>query len=362
MVIGMVKKSKKTYIYIIVFIIIIFVLVNPTSRQTILGLFNYSNRSEKELELINEFTVDASISNLGIYNERIIEAKDNSLLFLDFNGFEVFKEESELNNPDILYGEKSIYIMDSSSGKINIYDKEGEEVKNIDVANPFYRLEEKEDEIFIFRKDGDQENIDIVNREGSIVQTHLENIPILTADIADSKEDYLVSTLDIDKELKSILTVYSIDGEERFHIDIEDEIVIYSKFIKEDILVATEKSLYYIKDEKIKWEKDYENIKDVEIRDNEILILYDNNYEILNLRGKIKKEIVLNVNLEKILLTNDEVFIFGKNNIIIPERKKNRLNFKSEEEILDLKYDDDNLLIEKENKIEIYKLKGKGDK
>lgn len=352
------KKPRKIKIYIIVILVLSIVFIYPKTRHDI---FNIFTSSEKELKLTSEFARDKEMGSMDIYDERIIEWKDNSLLFLDFNGFEVFKEEFTFKNPEIYWGKDNLYIMDKSLGEIKIFNKIGEEVKKIDSETAFSKIQDKEDNVLIFKKDGDDEIVDIIDEDGEILQSHLEKIPILTVDVND-RDEYLISTLDIDKELNSIASIYSKTGEELFTLDLKNEIIIYSKFIKDDLLIATDRSLYFIKNGEVKWEKEYENIKDLEVVDNDILIVYDNKFEILNLKGKIKKEIVLNQSLENILMTEDEIFIWGKNSIIIPKRKKNKLDFKSDEEILDIKYDSKNLLIQKQGKVEIYELIEKGDK
>lgn len=356
-------KIPKTFkIYLIILIILLIIFINPNTRLSILSVFDSFTGVEKELELISEFAIDKDIKGLDIYDEKIIQWKDNSLSFLDFNGFEVLKKDFEFKDPHIFWGEETIYIMDRSSGDIYLLNKEGDTIERKKLKSPFYKLQAKEDKTLLYRKDGDEESVDIIDENGDLLKTHKENIPILTVDVKDKKEDYSISTLDIDKELRSIVTVYSIDEKELFTLDIKDEIIVYSDFIKNDLLIGTEKGLYFIDNGKIKWEKEYNDLKDIKMLDDEIFLLYDNNFEKLNLRGKTKEKVVLSKPLEKILVTNEETFIFGENDIIVPKKNKNLLNFKTKEGILDLKYDDGKLLVKKESKLEIYETKEKGEK
>lgn len=137
---------------------------------------------------------------------------------------------------------------------------------------------------------------------------------------------------------------------------------MYNEFIGNKAIIATEETIYLIEDGKIKWNKKIDNIKDVKLINQSIYVLYNNKFEILNLKGKTKEEIVLTSDLENIRFMEDNIVLFGKRNIIIPEKKKNILNFKTKEDILDLKYDNGKLLIHKMNKVEIYNIKEKGDK
>lgn len=355
------KISKSFKIYLIILIIFAIIFINPNARSGIPSIFNSFSGVEKELEIISEFDIDKDTKTLDIHGERVISWRDNNLSFLDFKGSEVLKKDLTFKEPDMVVGEEVLYLMDKSSGHIYLLNKAGDTLERINLKSPFYGLQEKDGKIIIYRGDDDA-NIDIIDQSGDLLRTHKENIPILTADIKDRKQDYLISTLDMDKGLKSIATIYSSSGEELMSLDIKDEIIVYSKFIKDNLLIATEKSLYFIENNKIKWEKKYDGLKDIKLIDKDILVLYNNKFQVINLRGKVRKEIVLTKALENILATKDDIFIYGKNHIIIPETNKNILNFKTEEKIINLRYDGGNLLVGKEGKVEIYKIKKKGDK
>ena len=103
------------------------------------------------------------------------------------------------------------------------------------------------------------------------------------------------------------------------------------------------------------------NLKDIEARDRKIYLLYDDKFEILNLKGKIKEEFSLSSDLEKIKFIGKDPLLFGKRNIVMPQKKNHILNFETDEDIVDLKYSEGSLLIQKKAKVEIYKIKEKGD-
>lgn len=252
--------------------------------------------------------------------------------------------------------------MDKSSGDLYLLNKNGETMDRIDLKTPFYKLKEEGEYLYIYRKDGDKESVDILDRKGNHLKTHEENIPILNVKIGNKEKEYLVSTLDIDKELKSIVSVYSIEGKEIESIELKDEIVAYSEFIKEKVIIATERTVYLLENGKIKWDKKIEGLKDVKVINKDIYLLYNNKFEIIDLKGKTKEEIVLTLDLENIRFVEDSVLLFGKKDILMPGKKKDILNFKSKEDILDLKYENGKLLIQKQGKVEIYNINEKGEK
>lgn len=355
------KMPKGYKIYLIILLIAVVILIIPASREKIFSSLNLFSQSEKELKLVNEFNIDKGLENIDISKEKIIKWDDNKLSFLDFNGFEVLAKEFKFNNPEVYFADETIYVMDKDSGKVQLLDKAGEKIKELDLKFPFLKLKEDGDKIYIYKKDGDTEIVDIINKEGELLKTHEEKIPILSVTMGNKDTQYLVSVLDMSGALKSVVDIYSIDGNDIGNIEFEDELVIYSEFIGEKVLIATEKKIYLLEDAKVKWDKAIKDIKDVRVMGKDIYLLYDDKFEILNLKGRTKEDILLKEDLENIMVTEEGVLLIGKRNIVIPEKDKNILEFKSEEDIIDVKYDEGNLLIQKNGNIEIYKMIGKGD-
>ncbi len=356
------KQNKKLIMYVIIILIITIIFIIPTSREKIFSRSNLFSKPERELLLINEFNMDRAIEEIDIDYDRIIAFKDKKIFFWDFNGFELLKKDFNFEELDVIFGKDIIYAMDKSLGKLHLLNKEGKTVEKIDLKTPFDKLKEEGENIYIYRKDGDAEYIDIIDRKGSIIKAHEERIPILTLSMRDDGQEYMVATLDIDKKVNSLLDSYSIEGENIENIKFKDEVIVYSQYVGKRIVLASEKNIYLLKNGSIKWEKKIKNLKDIKVRNNKIYVLYNDKFEILSLRGKIKEEFKVNIDLENIRFIKEDVLLFGKRDILIPQNKNDILKFKADSDILNLKYNEENLLIEKEGKVEIYKLKEKGDK
>lgn len=355
------KQRKILRISSIIVLIIAIILIIPASRERLFRGSKLFSRSEKELLLIKDLNVGSGIEEIDISYDTIIASKYKSLNFYDFNGAEILKKDFKWKELDIVFGKELIYAMDKSSGKLEILNKEGKRLEKIDLKMPFDRLKEEGENIHIYRKDGDAEYIDTIDRKGSSVNTHEERIPILTLSMRDNGQEYMVSSLEQDERLNSMLDIYSIEGEHLENISLKDRVVVYSQYIGKEILVASGKNIYLLKDGKIKWEKKINNLKDIEARDRKIYLLYDDKFEILNLKGKIKEEFTLSSDLEKIKFIGKDPLLFGKRNIVMPQKKNHILNFETDEDIVDLKYSEGSLLIQKKAKLEIYKIKEKGD-
>lgn len=356
------KMPKLFKIYIIILLILVVVLVIPSSREKILGSLNLFNTSEKQLELVSEFNIDKGLEKIDILGENVIKAYENKVSFLDFNGFEVLKKQFDYQEPDVYFGDETIYMMDKATGKLRLIDKAGEDIREMDLKLPFLKLKEDGDKIYVYRKSGDKESVDIINKEGELIKTHEENIPLLSVSIGNKDKEYLVSVLDVNQDLKSVINIYSIDGDDVGKLEIKDELVLYSEFIRDKVLIATEKKIYLLEGAEVKWEKSIKDLKDIKAVDKDIYLLHDDKFEILSLKGSTKEEIILKENLENIRFIDGGILLFGKRDIVVPQKKNNILEFKSQEDIKDVKYDEGKLLIQKEGKVEIYNIVEKGDK
>ena len=355
------KMPKGYKIYLMVLLILVVALVIPASREKIFTTLNLFNTSEKELQLASEFNVDKGPADIDIYKENVIKLNDSKLSFLDFNGFEVSSKDIKFKNPEIYFGEETIYVIDKFAGKVQLLDKEGEKIKDLDLKLPFIKLKEDGNKIYIYRKDEDLETVDIINKEGELLKTHEEKAPILSVSMGNKDKEYLVSVLDMDEELKSVVDVYSIDGNDIGNIEFNDEVVIYSEFIVDNVLIATDKKIYILEGKEIKWEKAIKDIKDIKVVGKEIYLLYADKFEILNSKGRVKEDIVLEKDLDNIRFIENGILLFGKRDIVIPDKKDNILEYNSKEDIVDVKYYESNLLVQKDGKVEIYNIVEKGD-
>lgn len=105
-----VKLPKSFKIYLMILLVLAVIFINPESREQIFSTLNLFSKPEKELKLVNEFTVDKQVEKLDLFNEKVIVWKEKNLSFLDFNGFETLKKNFEFKDPRYKFWKrKSIY-------------------------------------------------------------------------------------------------------------------------------------------------------------------------------------------------------------------------------------------------------------
>ncbi len=354
------KKSNLIKIGLGLGLILLALLIIPDTRESIVGIFI---KPERELELLNTINIEADTKRVDLYHENILKLKENSLEFLDYSGVISHKKDLKLKNPDLLIGKENFYVFDKVSGQINILDENAEIIETISLKEEFYKLEEEGENLLIHRKDEDKnsETIDVIDKKAKTLKSYENSMPILSFTIKDEEINYLVASLDVSKDLKSTVSAYSKDDKELYFLEIKDEIVIHSEFIKNNLLIFTDQAIYFLDKDEIKWQKKYKDLKDIKLVEKEILLLQGDKFQRLSLRGRVKEEIDIEEDLEKILPAGKDIILYGKNNITIAAKKKNLLDFKLQEDLLDLRYEDGNLFVFKEDKLERYKIKNKGE-
>lgn len=144
------------------------------------------------------------MEKVDIFNDKIIEWKNKNLSILDLNGFEVLKKDFKFEDPDIVFGKDTLYVMDKSSGDLYLLDKNGKTIERMDLKVPFYKLREEGDKVYIYRKEGDKENVDIMDKKGNILETHEERIPILNITMGNKDTEYSISTLEMGKKILKV--------------------------------------------------------------------------------------------------------------------------------------------------------------
>ena len=355
------KLPKFYRIYLMLLVVLVVALIVPTSREKIFDALNIFRNTQMELEAVSEFPVEEGVSDIGIYGENIIIWEDNQLLITDINGNQSKRKNYDFEDGGIFFGDELFYVMGKSKGEIQLVNKEGEIQEKIQCSPPFEKIDEEDGKVYIYKKDGDIETVDIVSKEGELLKTHEERIPILLFAMGNKDEEYMVSTLDIVDDLNSLVNIYSLDEEELESYKIEDELAVYGKFIKKELVLVTDKGVYLYKNGDEKWSKDIKNLKDVKVVGKEIHILYDSKFQTINRRGKVKEEVELELPLEGIRIADKGIILFGEKDIVIPGRDENLLEFKSKEGIMDLKYNNGKLLLQMEDKIETYNIIEKGE-
>ncbi len=158
--------------------------------------------------------------------------------------------------------------------------------------------------------------------------------------------------------LKSQIDCYGKNKEKLNSLNIEGEIVIYLDFtLNNEIVALSDGSLYFIKDGKIMWKKQFDLIKDIYTAEDKIYILYSNYLESIDFDGRTENKIGFTEEYNKILPFQGKILAYGANNIAIVEGDKQIL--KHEDNINGVFIDKDQILLWSPDQVKTYKISSK---
>lgn len=349
------KKHKGFKLFILIFLFISMLFLKEENRDKAISFIDSFTQREKQLELLTSIDI-SEILSINAYENTISLWKENKLSIFDMKGTLELEKQFSFEDPIVHFGKNNIYIGDKSTGDIYKLNKNGETEDRISLKRPFLNMMEENENIIYHTKDEGQESIYIHNKDDVLIGDHSFSDKAIISYATSSNEDkYLLSTLDLSESiLKSKLTLYGENKAELNALDIDEEIVIYSKFIKnDDIIVLTDKSIYYIKNGKIMWNKTFNLIKDIYIEDT-IYILYSNYLESIDFEGRTVEKVGFNKDYENILPFNNDILVYGDSHLTLIHEGKQVLSH--EENIDIISANKKNIIILNGDRVDIYKV------
>ena len=357
-----VKKNtnhKGFKIFVLLFLIGILFFMNKDNQIKVSQAYKSLTIREKDLEEIESISMNPEVDKLGLFDKNIAIWGKNKLSIVDINNNILLEKQFNFEEPDVVFGQKSSYIMDKSSGDVYTINSKGETIERMILEKEINNLVEDNDNIIVHTKPTD-ENLVFINSQGVFLRIHpIEDMKILTYSMDKDSEKYLISNLNIEDELLSELHLYSISGDLLDKIQINNEIIIFTKFIHGDLIVLSDKCLYYIRDSKIYWKRTFSDIKDILLNEEDIYILYGENLEGIDLEGKTINKFSFDRGYDKLKSFEDYIFVIGNNNLIAMQEDKKILNYSHHDSIDDIIVNKDYLAIIDDNSLNLYRIKNK---
>ncbi|NLY46047.1 MAG: DUF547 domain-containing protein [Tissierella sp.] len=262
------KDHKGFKIFVLLLLVVVIIFINKGNHTKFIEAYQSLTIRDKRLEKIESIDLNPDIDKVGLFQKDIGILSGDKLSIIDINHVLILEKQFNFKDPDIVFGQEASYIMDKSTGDIYIINNVGETVERLILDNEISNLIENGDHIIVHTKSDDEDHIVILGDNGVILKLHpIKDMNILTYNVDKSKEKYLISNLIVKDQLKSQIHTYSMDGELLNINEIDNEIIIFSKFVNEDLIVLSDKCLYYIKDEKIHWRKSLSNVQDIILND-----------------------------------------------------------------------------------------------
>ncbi|WP_313755911.1 DUF5711 family protein [Tissierella sp.] len=352
--------SKGFKIFIIIFLTLSMFLLKEENQNKLINFINSVSGKEKVLELVNSFKNNGDIQNINIYDKTIVKWSNNKISFMKIDGTPILEKEFNFTEPYISYGDKYIYVADKSTGDIYCLDKNGETKDRLQLNKEIFNLKESHENLIYHIKSPDTENIKIIDKDGALILNQsYEGENILTYNTNNQGNLSAISSLSLNGEiLKSKIDCYGENNEKLNSIDIDSEIIIYLDFTaKDDIIALSDSSLYFIKEGKTIWEKQFDLIKDIYLGKDKVYILYSNYLEIIGFDGKSENKISFTDDYKKILPFQGGFLIYGDNKVVIIEGNKEIL--KHEDNIIRILTNKDQILLWGPEEIKVYRISSK---
>ena len=349
------KKKSKKFIIIILILLSLWFLSNEKNQEKLVGFFKKSNIKDISLDISKSIPIKEGTIDLGNYKgivlwngEKLSKIKDDG---------EITKErEFNFDEIGIYMGDKNIYIYEKTLGEIYILDEDLETIDKIQMETRVENIVESFDYILIHTKEGFRESIKILNKDWKIIESVItENRNILNYTTNSSGNQYMISTLSLESTgIKSEIQGFKMGGEELFHHEFKDEIILYTKYINGGkIILMTDSNLYCISPDKILWTRPYDSLKDIQYFSGKIYILYSNTLEVVSSDGDIIFNYSFSEEYKKMLIYDNYSILYGGEYIIGLNDKGEIFKYNAEDDIIKAIKDNKKIIVLYGDKIEL---------
>lgn len=332
------------------------------NQRKLIQLVNRTTLVDMEPMIEDSISIGEDTEEVFVYEDGIILWKENQVSKLNLDGSKEWEREFVFDQTGISVGEAYIYIYEKPSGIIHLLDTSGETVHRIDLEAGIINIMENADNILVHFKGADGEGICILDMEGNIVDSKImANRNILTFSLNKRDSSYMVSSLELGKDaIKSHVEIFNKEEQSLLDRKFKDEIIFYSDFIDRDkVLIITDESIYMLKSGETLWERELQLIKDIHIDSSKIYVLYGNILEILSMDGNTQEKISFTEEYKKLLPFDGNLIVYGDEHIMGLNRQEELFKYKSDENILKVIGEAQNLLLVYEDKIELMKFRKK---
>lgn len=354
------KNHKGFKIFALLLLIGIIFFMNKDNQVDFIEAYKSLTIRDKTLEKVQSIELDKNVERVGLFNKNIAIWSGSKLSIIDIDSNLLLEKQFNFETPDVIFGDNDSYIMDKSTGDVYIINNKGETIERVVLDKRINNLIEDENNLIVHTKSDEEENLVILSNMGAFLRVHpIEDMDILTYNLDKYGDKYLISNLMIEDKLKSEVYIYSIDGELLNTNKIDNEIIIFTEFVNDDLIALTDKCLYYIRDEEIYWRKSLSNIKDIILKDEEIYILYGQNLEIIDLEGRTIEKLIFTEHLNRISAYDKLLLLWGNYDLLGIQSNKEILKYKQNELIKDIIINKDYLGLVDNSGIHLFEIKNK---
>lgn len=343
------RMNKRFKMFVLIFALLTLIIF--LNRNAISQVLNSVAGKGLEVSLKKQYKG----SNIRHIDGSIVMLKDYSISFLDQDGQVIVTKDLGSSNIDIVLGEENIYSIDKLTGDIYVFSSQGESLNRFQTGLDVFSIREMKDGLLAHSKGGNMERISLIDKDGDLRKLYeVEDKNILTYSL-NKKGQLLVSH--IGQSGQNIISKIEVldQGQIQYEDEYNNEIVIFSDFVEDRLLVLTDSRISIIKSEEEVFNKAISNIEDIYIDGDLIYLLYDSDLAIMDLEGNIISKSTYK-DYKDIIPVEDYIVLFGLNKYAILQNQVKIVEYNTDEQIQYISGNNDILAITMDNKMEIYDL------
>ncbi|MDF2675731.1 MAG: hypothetical protein K0Q97_16 [Bacillota bacterium] len=312
----------KKLLYILISIISIVLLFYITVyKDYILG-----KDENKVYEIINQETIEIdSLLFTNLFNQYIITNNEKKIIFINFNGEIIYERNNSVFSDKLFLTDK--YLFRGLKDSIEIIDLNNKSFILVEVIGEILNVSRENNKTYIITKQKNGQNtldaLYILDENMELVVKNKHYIDKITSvAMSDKSEAYCLSTLNAgDGTINNTIYFNLLDDIELWNVVIENEVIIGTEIIKNNILaIGTENIYYYNLNGKLVWKiKNYNKINDYKLNKEteKIYILQNDGTELISydLDGKVNEIYKTSENVRYLKVLNKNIFLYDDNTI-----------------------------------------------
>lgn len=314
---------KKLMTFIIIFLIFILSILYFTYGKEFLTMldekrvYNVESVQTTKLDTLEEFK---------FFNDGIITYNNQKIVFLNYNNNITWENEDNSFSNQVLVTDN--YIFRNMKDTIQVIDKNNQKFIIAEIEGNIVNVSRENDKIYFIIKNGTSQNsLYIMNDNNEVVvDNKIFKDNITGVSISDKSEGYCLISLSLeDKVMVNTLYFNLLDDVELWNTTIEDEILIYTQIVNNNVIAIGTNNIYYFNTNgKLMWKNGiYNKIIDYEINkeNQKIYMLYnkDGASELIsyNFEGKVIEINKAPSDMKKLKVYEDMVFVYNENSIYL---------------------------------------------
>lgn len=343
------KKVLSLIIIIIIFIITVF--YSPYFKEF------FETLDEKKIYKMEniKLTEINTLEEFKFFDKGILTYNSQKIVYLDFNNNVLWENQNtEFSN--------KVFVTDT-----NIFKQTNNNVITVDKNNQEYIIAEIDGNIINVSREngktgmvvkGSEQALYIIDENNEVVVDNKKFKDTITGiSINDKSKAYALITLNFEKGMPVNNLYYLVDDVELWSSPIENEIIIKTKVINNNVIVIGTENIYsYNNNGKLMWKNSiYNKILDYEILQDQISILFekDRQNELItyNFEGKVMEIQPAPPEAKRLITADNKVFVYNNNSIYLLHNNKSDKIFEETDRFEDIRVDGNNIYILFKNKL-----------